>query len=654
MEDLLTMAFSRMISFMGKKISKKNRSLNQSDLMPETTDESSSELDDSFHAMIERKRLEMLKLKEDESKLREDVSSVSNLAGGGDADYRSVGNDSTFIEQDSMNKITDESFEEMERLCSMNQSKLGNSHHQQQVEEENATNRILGSSSSNNEIGISTNVKSHVSLQVLQQVVGNVSMCLGDVTQLDDIEEPSCMWEQSILQTGSGIAKAISPVKRVHMLRPSTILEEPTMNESTVSSNSKYSLDSYITAKQTWNGSENSSSVTGSDVYRTADEVTNDSKSSVVNSTGDSVVGFDATANKTSIEMSVTHTSTIITHVSDSEDEHDVIVLSSSESEDDNQTDESLLEDAGSTLDNSESLQEDSLCKEDDDIGEEPGSPLLDAIPDNFNDTLEEMEFMMRQGMKIMQQQKVQQQQEQKQCGSSQSTLSSIQKSVTVSHMSPVTPAYPDRYLKSIQPTASTCKQTLFPHSASKHNSGLKPNSAPSSGSNNGAFKKPISRFPLPKSAKKFDHIVSPIGVYINRTPQTSLQSRIFCPNQNLIDVLHSQPENRESVMNVKENFYQPEVDLATYSSSLPRKGVVSSRGAHVLDERHTVRIPGGEKMHKLLNNSPTMVIRHEGRLKYQRETQLTDDSVADDSMADLSMASGDVSVRVLKDVRRF
>ncbi|XP_058448083.1 uncharacterized protein LOC131428282 isoform X2 [Malaya genurostris] len=648
MEDLLTMAFSKMFNFVGKKMSKKNRAFNQSDIMPETTDESSSELDESFHVMIERKRQELLKCKENKTKLEENSFSASQVSGCGDTNSVFVGDDSTFIEQDSMFKTTDESFEAMEKLCSMDQSKIGCNQDQIQKEEE-AIRRIL-------EVGLNENA-----IKDVQQKKGNVSMCLGDVTQLEDIEEPSCMWDQSILPGGSGTTKALSPMKRVHMLRPSTILEEQTINESSVSNNSKNtSLDSYITAKQTWNGSENCSIVTGSEVYRTADEGSD--RKSDVNSTGDSAIGFDATANKTSIEKSVTNANAVVSQESDYEEDHDVIILSSSESEEDDDTpvENYMLEedahlDTGTTFNNSGSLQENSLCRDDGDIVEDSCSPLLDAIPDHFNDTLEEMEFMMRQGMKIMQQQKAQKQQEHERQANGSSNSSSVQKSRTVPHISPFTPASPKQYLKPIQSNTSNCKQTLFSHSANKLYSTQKPSSAPSSGSNScGNFKKPVSRFPLPKSAKKFDHIVSPIGAYINRTPQTALQSRIFCPNQNLIDVLHSKVENRESAMNTKENFYQPEVDPATYSSSLPRKGVVSSRGAHVLDERHTVRIPGGEKMHKLLNNSPTMVIRHEGRLKYQREMQLTDDSVADDSMADLSVASGDVSVRVLKDVRRF
>lgn len=129
--------------------------LEQQEIDPETTDESSFEIDDSFQTMIERKRKQMM-----ESRLKEDVSTddasatssrFSGGGGGGGGDADSVqfrGNDSTFIEHDSMRKTTDESFEEMERLCSMNLSKLGVST-QRCDEEEEAIRRILESSSKN-------------------------------------------------------------------------------------------------------------------------------------------------------------------------------------------------------------------------------------------------------------------------------------------------------------------------------------------------------------------------------------------------------------------------------------------------------------------------------------------------------------------------
>lgn len=635
--------------------------LNPQEIDPETSEESSFEFDDSFQTMIERKRKQMIesRLKELEdvaesppprlSAAKEDAAAA---AASNSLKFR--GNDSTFIEQDSMRKtITDESFEEMERLCSMNVSKLGVSKPLIDEEEE-VIRRILESSSKSKAEGVvgSTEVAK----------ASNITMGLSDVTQLDDVEEPSCLWENTIAQGASG-KEALSPVKRMHMLRPSTIIEEATINETTSAgvSSKNTSHDSYITAKQNLNGSGDCSTVAGSDVYRTADDESCEHSKASNSNAGDSAAGLEATTlEKISIETK--EDESVNGENRTAEEDDDVIVLSSSDSEaEDEPNDGGFLPvdcakmDTGSMFNNSDSLQEDPLCLEDSVDREVSGSPVLDAIPDHFNDTMEEMEFMMRQGMKILQQQKAQQQSASEQ-PAKQTTTGSIKKPFVASHTTPVTPIDSNRYLKPTHHT-SNAKQNLFSSSASKSNSAQKPSSAPPTGANScGTFKKPVNRFPLPKSAKKFDHIVSPIGEYIKNTPKTPLQARIFCANHNLIDVLHNKNDNRDSAMSSKENLaaQQQDVDAATYSSSLPRKGVVSSRGAHVLDERNPVRIPGGEKVHKLLNNSPTMVVRHEGRLRYQRETQLTEDSVVDDSLADLSLASGDISVRVLKDVRRF
>ncbi|XP_062547561.1 uncharacterized protein LOC134213053 isoform X2 [Armigeres subalbatus] len=656
MEDLLTMAFTKLFRLIGRKMIKRMPIDQQMDITSETDD--SFDMDDSFQAMIERKRLQMMvsKLSKDDITSSGEVTSSSSLhlsaeSRGVDASRNSSkfrGNDSTFIEHDSMHKTTDESFEQMERLCSMNMSKFGI---QQNDEEEEAIRKILESSKNKQKGGgDETTEKNSSGFQ-------NDSTEFAEVTQLDDVEEPSCLWENTIHQAGP-MSKALSPVKRMHMLRPSTILEEATINETTVADmvSKNTSLESYITAKQNLNGSDDCSIITESEVYGTADEGNDDlTKMSPINSTADSAVGFDATTT----EQTRLETKYVPIHIDEDEDAEEVIVLSSSDSEleeeqssiDSGKADSRKLE-TGSMFNNSDSLQENSLCQEESIEEEMPGSPILDAIPD-FNDTMEEMEFMMRQGMKILQQQKAQQQLA---AEKPKQTPVNVKNALTVSsHTTPVTPISPNRYLKPKQFTNSNAKQNLFSHSTSnKPKSAQKPSSAPSTGSSScGTFKKPVSRFPLPKSAKKFNHVVSPIGEYIKKTPQTLLQAKIFCPNRNLIDVLHNKNDNRDSVKSSKENLHQ-EVDSEGYSSSLPRKGVVSSRGAHVLDERNPVRIPGGEKMHKLLNNSPTLVVRHEGRLKYQRETQLTEDSVVDDSLADLSLASGDISVRVLKDVRRF
>lgn len=72
-----------------------------------------------------------------------------------------------------------------------------------------------------------------------------------------------------------------------------------------------------------------------------------------------------------------------------------------------------------------------------------------------------------------------------------------------------------------------------------------------------------------------------------------------------------------------------------------------------VVDDRVHQKIHGGAKVHQLLkNNISPSVIRHEGRFKSNRPK--LDESLIDSSFADLSMMSGDVSIQVIKNVKRM
>uniref|UniRef100_A0A182Q831 Uncharacterized protein n=1 Tax=Anopheles farauti TaxID=69004 RepID=A0A182Q831_9DIPT len=524
---------------------------------------------------------------------------------------------------------------------------------------------------------------------------------LVDVTQLEDIDEPTGLWENTIFPS------VMSPVKRMHMLRPSTILEESAMTGSTEASKNS-SIDTFISAKQMDDVSElenRNSAISGSDVYRTAQE-TLESDSYVPSGIMDMDSGV--TCDNTSIDNG---TSKVLTY--DESDysknstreantfipeEQNVIILDSSE--DDDEGDEihenhnreldtlgkiypsdSILNELGGDVSELEqsTLPHDSY-QEDEITDNYPEISVLDEMPDRFNDTLEETDFMLKQGRKLLALKKQQQeQQERHKAEEQQSYLSAKDKSHTKSDLDDGTrthtntPASKDNNkatnVSYLTPSSGLhshrtggFKQALF-SSASKINTIKYPNSTGVGPSSAGSFKKPISRLPHPKvPTRKFDHIVSPISAYIKKTPQSMLQTKITCHNKNLSEVLHN--ENRDSVMSnngagSKENYG---INLKGYTSTLPGKGVISSNRAHVLDERNVVRIPGGEKMQKLINNSPTMIIRHEGRIKYAesaatggaRKISHNVSALGDESLADLSVLSSDVSVRVLKDAKRY
>ncbi|XP_049536577.1 uncharacterized protein LOC125951656 [Anopheles darlingi] len=672
-----------------------------------SSEESSFELDESFRALLERKRREMAENLRDLNESRENAQ-IETAAKRAEP----IGDDSTFIEADSIRNISDTSFEEMEQMCA-----------------------LLEKANKLNDGGEPSAASGATATTVVQESSG-----FGDVTQLDDIDEPSGLWENTILP---GIAAAMSPVKRLHLLRPSTIIEECTMvgGEMRSSLETNTTQDTFQSTKQTVDVGNGSSAVSGSDVYRTAEEdtfassidscaQTTEMDSRMANDAFESVQQTSCT-NKVENEEEESGYSQNSTREAGSNDleESNIIVLDSSTSE--AEEDDKLQEESGITtashsypVNTSEEDEYHHVQQEErplsDHCIESQNLSGLDEIPDHFNDTLEETDFMMKQGMKLMAMRQMHQ------LAQEESLLDALQKPAPQSpekcavpsyleprHAAPnvsvqqqrsaqkitksrtnsgseestvirpknhtpfertnlkgqafsaskLTPVGTTMSKKNIAASAGgSCKQTLFP-SVSKY--GAK--NTPSNTSISSSFKKPNSRLPQPlKLTRKFEHIQSPIGAYIKKTPQSLLQTKINCPQHDLIEVLHSEHHGRDSVMTggkSKENYNalaNGALNVKGYTSSIPGKGVVSSNRAHVLDERNTLRIPGGEKMQKLLHSSPTLVIRHEGRIRYasgasgSTHKNLPSSTFEDDSLADLSVVSSDVSVRVLKDAKRY
>ncbi|XP_058059115.1 uncharacterized protein LOC131209957 [Anopheles bellator] len=598
----------------------KDAPLEKQAILPESSEESSFELEESFRTLLERKRNEMEdKQSTDENKIAD--RGVAHPTGGW------IGEDSTFVEGDSMSKVSDTSFEELEQICVLLEK----------------ANRVADS------------------VEKLSSKPSGSASGLGDVTQIDDIDEPSELWEHSVLPG----AEVLSPVKRMHIMRPSTIIEESSIGENGISVDNN-SMETFDSAKQVLTEENNTKSISGSEVYRTAEE------SFPLNtfSTGDS---------DTRIDFDVTGQNAVV-----------IDIDSSSEVEEEPSTYEEEV-----VHDNRESALQ--LGHED-----ESFSYVLDEIPEHFNDTLEETDFMMKQGMKLLaikqrQQQRAEDDHHQETIQSKPECETQFSGSNIHSNQSPKLNAHhhPKPFVKTAQTlkvhtpleknavrmVASASKITPFAV-RSKHNTPSGPGSAGQKqthfssdgkyGSRNlhntsvassAPFKKPVSRLLPLKLGRKFDHIQSPIGAYIKKTPKSLLQAKITCPQKDLIDVLHNE-HGRDSETSIKENCgttLTNRLNVKGYTSSIPGKGVVSTNRQHVLDERDWKRIPGGAKMHKLINGSPSSVIRHEGRIRYAAGSgdvagvqKKFDNMAEDDSMADLSVASSEVSVRILKDAKRY
>lgn len=167
------------------------------------------------------------------------------------------------------------------------------------------------------------------------------------------------------------------------------------------------------------------------------------------------------------------------------------------------------------------------------------------------------------------------------------------------------------------------------------------------------AFKKPnfltpstkkehvASRIPTSKN-KHFEHIVSPIGAYIKNIAAPPLLANVK-PTSDFFDSSYC---NKMS----KVLDYSVLSDAGASSkpvSSLPVKFFTSSEQQRVIDEK-VQKIPG--KLTSIIGHLPS-VICHQGRI--HSGSPMKRIVPIDDSFANMSVMSGDISVQVVRDVKR-
>jgi hypothetical protein len=101
------------------------------------------------------------------------------------------------------------------------------------------------------------------------------------------------------------------------------------------------------------------------------------------------------------------------------------------------------------------------------------------------------------------------------------------------------------------------------------------------------SFKRPPLTSRIPQASRitphnhnkfsKYDHIVSPIGMYINHTPRVALEAK-HKGGASLAAMMHNKSIRETGLF--KEN--EPAEDLTNYKPSIPRRGVVASAARHV------------------------------------------------------------------------
>lgn len=256
-----------------------------------------------------------------------------------------------------------------------------------------------------------------------------------------------------------------------------------------------------------------------------------------------------------------------------------------------------------------------------------------------FNDTLEEVEFLIEQGIKI----KALEQktttpltptsndktlnnlltpESRKTTPKTPNTVISKSKYQTIQHHSPM-----DKYFK---------KPPIFTHQPSR-------------------IPKPQhQRFVAPHTVtnnKRFDHIVSPISQYI-KSGQSPLVKNIQAGYENnFFDSSYCQQLNftQDSINN--DSILS--MDKTNSVVSLPRKAFIATDYCQMYDNR-TIKMPGGASVQRLVGDVP-YAIKHEGRIQMgianhqpQQQPQIND------SFADLSIMPGDLSIQVVKNVERI
>lgn len=76
------------------------------------------------------------------------------------------------------------------------------------------------------------------------------------------------------------------------------------------------------------------------------------------------------------------------------------------------------------------------------------------------------------------------------------------------------------------------------------------------------------------------------------------------------------------------------------------------------IDDRQVTKIPGGNKVHQMVQpalGNPHKIIRHEGRIKMDLHPSQHQprDSIFDETLANMSIVSGDVSIQVIRDIKK-
>ncbi|KAL9929063.1 septin interacting protein 2 isoform 1-T1 [Glossina fuscipes fuscipes] len=633
-------------------------------------------------------------------------------------EYQKMLTDETVIDTEpgGLMQISNESFEALERMCDKTLSDPNNTIFKYMKADNK--DQILAAMKKRAD-GNEANVSPQMLLQKLK-----------DCTVLDEIEAPSHFWDNTV--DGENEFQ-MSPIKMVGLLRPSTIMEEACEDSvhSDISSPASFetaakctlsgisSAGTYGTAKDFTCGSsacsipvtiQNQSSI---EPDRNTSLVYNaDNLTFVDNSTLDDGSRKNATVvtannrygQEEALETDCNEPNSKLPQINaqsplvNSGEDSDESVIEISDEEKDNEVVEANIgTDEISCQKNTAPQKTSQILK---DIKAESIMSLsFESDKENcydsnietslqFNDTMEEVEYMLKKGMEYMASDGMPKNKSDK----TKSLISSqFEKSVLSTPKTPevsATQSYKCSINKSV-PKAKPC--------ATKSEGKAMNNLARSIAKKADRYAIDIKPFPkLDLFAKptnkrqkelshKFSHVVSPIGTYMKKTAVTPLMANIKCRRMKN-DVLDStafqelEKESRLYKLQVSSNGGASQTGgkkiagLNPQYKPLPKKAYISSDRKHITDERTPTTIPGGAKIQKYIESAVLpAVVRHEGKLKmnaaeaYKALDKNVDlklnkkpESMNDvkcrtnASLANLSVMSGDISVYTIKDAQKL
>eukprot|EP00099_Drosophila_melanogaster_P024646 NP_723235.2 septin interacting protein 2, isoform C [Drosophila melanogaster] len=492
-----------------------------------------------------------------------------------------------------------------------------------------------------------------------------------ECTHLEDIEAPSRFWDNTLAgmdetSSDSGLTpKAltkVSPVKMVGLLRPSTIIEDSELESSDVSSHT--SFQSARTLKT--NASSSYETATDTSLSGTLLNVDELFYAAIAKAKPPGMSKGEELELLSDLHGSLRELASLPKdEVEEEEDdiEDTIIELSSSDDEEVQLVPEVKQEDTSRV----------SSVHGKDHTEQKPAEKSVENKENSlhFNDTMEEMEYMMQKGMEYM-------------AGGAPSVaavkadcpvLPKTKQSTFVVSPKPEPKSPAVAFLQpSIPLRSSNQPQTVVGSSST----GRKPlNVGLTMEWTKKKFFSAASGIPQRRQnqiKQPYANIVSPIRTYTQKSGTAPLMSTFRPTSSDMLSTLAiSELEQESRLCHPKALFAtKDETPKSSEAESLiingidsaadllPKKAYISSEIKHVVDERTPLPMPKVPQIQKYLNSAvePT-VMRHDGKMKMPGEAVRNPSSShiprrANHSLADLSLASGDVSLYTIRDAQKF